>query len=140
MNLPESVLTALTTGLLALPAVILAHRAGMKKQADETDALFDTRMLSALEQRDKTITALQERLSAINDRQAEVYRELGAANAHIQLLQVNQVERDKRERDYISQIAALTETVRHLDNCDGGSPCPMAALRRNRQTQQRSTQ
>ena len=131
MNLPESVLSAALTGLLALPGVLLAHRAGMRKQRDDSDAQFDARMLTALEQRDKTIEALQIRLTSLSEGQGQLYRELGAANAQIVGLERVQRERDDRERGYIEQIALLTAAVKKLDDCSGGSPCPLAAFRRN---------
>lgn len=131
-EIPDSVLGALATGLLALPGVYLAHRQGMSKQRDESDALFDTRMLAALEQRDKTIEVLQQRVQAMSESQGQLYRELGAANAQIMNLERAQRERDIRERENIEKIAVLTEQLSHLDSCSGGSPCPMAALRRKR--------
>lgn len=130
MNLSDTILGAIVAGAFGLPGVLLAHRAGMQKQRDESDAQFDARMLSALEQRDQTIATLQTRLTSLSEGQGQLYRELGAANSQILSLERVQRERDEREREYIAQIALLTAAVKSLDDCSGGSPCPLAALRK----------
>lgn len=129
-SLPPAVLQALIVGLFALPATLLAHRMGMKKQASELDAAFDGRMLQALEQRDKTIEAQNKSISDMFQSQSQLYRELGAAQAQITGLTHRQTERDEREREQIAELASLRAAVARLDSCAGGSPCPLASMRR----------
>lgn len=130
-SLPPAVMQAIVVGLFALPATLLAHRMGMRKQAADLDAAFDGRMLQALEQRDKTIEAQNKSISDMFQSQSQLYRELGAAQAQITGLVNQQSERDARERAQIAELAALRSTLTHLDSCVGGSPCPLANLRRH---------
>ena len=131
-HLPVAVLVALITSIFGLPSVLLAHRLGMRKQAADADALFDGRMLTALEQRDATISQQNDRLQAMAVAQADLYRDIGAAQAQITALTNNQQQRDDRERQLIAELAELRVHVKSLDECQGigGTPCPLAHLRR----------